>query len=95
MEEKQSPTIETPSVRLLLLLVFPRTPTKSMVRYATSREKLQQKLLEDLRTFPGCGGAESVVRPLINRNTQINWIIVFASGTSASGGASHSLRAIG
>jgi hypothetical protein len=55
-----------------------------MVRFAISREKLQEKLLEDLRKFPGCGGAESVVvRRPINRNTQINWeIIVFDSGTS-------------
>jgi hypothetical protein len=55
-----------------------------MVRFAVSREKLQERLLAELRDFPGCDGAQSVmVGRLANRSTPINWqIIAFDSGTS-------------
>jgi hypothetical protein len=63
---------------------FRGSRAKVMVRFVVSREKLQERLLAELRNFPGCDGAQTVVvRRLTNRPNLINWeIIVFDSGTS-------------
>jgi hypothetical protein len=67
-----------------------------MGRFAINRERLQERLLAELRKFPGCDGAESVVvRRLADRKAFRNWeILVFDSGSSESGRCKEALARI-